>query len=103
MLAAQRVEGAHRSHGETAGDERGSLVMCELDPCPLVQEVGADVGQREAAVHDEVPDRALHERVGDDDEVARQPAPYRHADRGREMEPWTKTLRTPEQRADERA
>ena len=49
------------------------------------------------------PDRVLHERVGDEDEVRGQPTADRHAKRGEEVHPRSEALLSPHERPDERA
>ena len=43
MFPSQRIERANRRHGKRSGDERGRLVVRELDQRPLIEQVGAKV------------------------------------------------------------
>src|SRR5262245_49539844 len=98
VRAAQRVKSADRRHDEAPRDERGDLVVGELPQRPLVQEIGAQIGDHERAIgRNRVTDWMLHERIGHEDEVGRQPAADGYANRGQEMFSWTELVLSPDQ------
>ena len=104
MRLSQRVERADGGDGEGAGDERGRLVVGELHQSPRVEQVGAQIADGQRAVGgDDVADGVLHEGVRHEDEVAREPAPHRHRQRGEKMLPRPEPLLAPDERADEGA
>ena len=104
MDLAQRVERADGGDREGAGDERGRLVVRELHQRPGVEQIGAEIADGQRAVGgDHVADGVLHEGVGHEDEVGREPAAQRHRHRGEEVLARPEPLLAPDERADERA
>ncbi len=73
--ALQRPVGAHRRHHEGARDHRGHHVVGVLDQGPGVQHEGPEARELQRAVGPHgIAHGVLHEGVGGDDEVAREPA-----------------------------
>ena len=86
VSATQLVECADGCDDERAGDDGGNLVVGELNERPVIEHERAEVLDRQRAVRLlHVAGRVLHERIRDDDEIAREPAPQRDGHRGDEM------------------
>ena len=93
---------ADGGHDEGGGDDGGHLVVQELGDRPWIEDEGAEVAQAEDSVGAElVPDRVLHEGVGRDDEVAREPAADEERDRGEEVAARTEPSLAPDQQGEE--
>jgi len=100
----QCVERAGGGDHERAGDERRGLVVRELRERPGIQQVDGEIADAERAVGgDHVTDGVLHEGVGDQDEVAREPASHGHGDGGQKVVPGAEPPLPVDQYADEGA
>ena len=104
MESAQGVECADGGHHERARDERRHLIVGELDPCPRIEQVGAETVNAQRAVRfDAITHRMLHEGVCHQNEVAGEPASQRDRQRGQEVIARTQSLFAPDERADKGA
>jgi len=102
--AAKPVVRAGARDHERPRDQRGRLVVGEHTPRPRVHQVAAEVGELERTVgRDGEGDRVLHERVGGEDEIRRQPSAGAYADAYREMRAATEPRFAEHEGADQRA
>ena len=104
MESAQGVECARCRHHERARYERRHLIVGKLDPRPWIEQVKPETVDSQRAIRfDVVTHRMLHESVGHDNEVARNPASQRDRQRGQEVIARTQSLFAPDECADKGA
>ena len=102
MKSAQGVKCADGGHHERARYERRHLIVSELDPCPSIEQVGAEAVDAQRAIRfDAITHGMLHEGVCHDNEVSGEPASQRDRQRGQEVIARTQSLFAPDERADE--
>jgi hypothetical protein len=103
-LCGERVERTERGDREGTRDQSRGLIVGELDERPGVREICPDVYQIERAVLPHcVANRVLHERVRDQNEIAREPTPGGETHRCEKMQTRTQPPLSVEEDADERA